>query len=240
MRAIFLADAHLRHSDDANYRLLLHFLDEQRGRTDLLCILGDLFDFRVGLPSLEFPEQEAVLDALATLSRSGTRLVYLEGNHDFHLGAVFAGRIGCELYRGPVTLEVDGMRLFLCHGDLVNRADWRYRLLYLLLRNPVTPLAAGLVPAGVLHRIRSSLQRSSQRRYRHDRVRWDYTAIIRSFAATIRAGGCDALVLGHFHQPLLEQRDGFTLLSLGDWIEHFSYGQLENGSFSLSSYASSR
>lgn len=240
MRAIFLADAHLHHPDDANYRLLLHFLDEQRGRTDLLCILGDLFDFRVGLPSLEFPEQEAVLDALAALSRSGTRLIYLEGNHDFHLGAVFAGRIGCELYRGPVTLEVDGTRLYLCHGDLVNRADWRYRLLHLLLRNRLTPLVAGLAPTGLLHRLRRRLQHTSRNRYRHDRIRWDHTAIIRSFAASVREAGCDALVLGHFHQPLLERYDGFTLLSLGDWIGHFSYGQLENGSFLLSSYASTR
>lgn len=239
MRAIFLADAHLHHPDDANYRLLLQFLDEQRGRTDLLCILGDLFDFRVGLPSLDFPEHEPMLAALAALSRSGTRLVYLEGNHDFHLGAAFAARIGCELHRGPVVLEVGGMRLHLCHGDLVNRADWRYRLLHLLLRNPVTPLVAGLAPTGLLHRIRGRLQRTSRNRYRHDRVRWDYTAIIRAFAAAIRDGGCDALVLGHFHQPFLEERDGFTLLSLGDWIGHFSYGQLENGSFSLSSYASS-
>lgn len=236
MRTIFLADAHLHNPADTNYRLLLRFLEELQGKTDLLCILGDLFDFRVGLPALTFPEQEPVLDALARLSRSGTRLIYLEGNHDFHLGADFAERIGAELHGGPVALELHGKRLLLCHGDLVNPADWRYRLLYSALRNRVTVLAGRLVPAALVQGVRRRLQRTSRSRYSGDRVRWNYREIIRAYGKAVRQQGFDAVVLGHFHLPLIEQHDHFTLLALGDWIGQFSYGELHDGRFTLSTY----
>jgi UDP-2,3-diacylglucosamine hydrolase len=44
-------------------------------------------------------------------------------------------------------------------------------------------------------------------------------------------------VLGHFHLPFIDSDESFTLLSLGDWIGHFSYGQLDDGQFSLCSFS---
>ena len=48
MRALFLADAHLRKPSDPNYRMLLTFLEEQCGKTDILVLLGDIFEFWIG------------------------------------------------------------------------------------------------------------------------------------------------------------------------------------------------
>lgn len=236
MRTIFLADAHLHDPADLNYRLLLRFLDELQGQVDILCILGDLFDFRVGLPALPFSEQEPVLEALARLSRAGTRLIYLEGNHDFHLGAGFAARIGAELYTRPVVVEIQAKRLLLCHGDLINPADWRYRLLYLTLHNRAAALAGRMLPAVLVQGLRRRLQHTSRSRYSRNRVRWDSQEIITAYGNSVRQQGYDAVVLGHFHQPLLNQQYQFTLLALGDWIDQFSYGELQDGVFSLSTY----
>ncbi len=35
---------------------------------------------------------------------------------------------------------------------------------------------------------------------------------------------------------LLDQQDDFTLVSLGDWISHYSYAELVDGSFRLLTY----
>lgn len=236
MRTIFLADAHLRAPDDDNYRLLLRFLEELRGTTDTLCILGDLFDFRIGLPQLSFAEHEPMLAALARLRASGTRLIYLEGNHDFQLGPSFAERIGAELHVRPVVVALQGKRVLLCHGDLVNHADWRYRLLYHTVRNQVLLWSGRLLPASVIQRIRQRLQRSSGGRYADNTARWDYRRIISDYASRIRSQRVDAVVLGHFHLPLLEQDGDFTLLAVGDWIGQFSYGELRDGVFFLTNY----
>lgn len=236
MRTIFFADAHLQHPEDANYRLLLDFIQSLQGTIDTLCILGDLFDFRVGLPALTFPEQEPILKALKELHASGTRLVYLEGNHDFHLGADLAARLGAEIYPGPVQLELQGKQVCLCHGDLINKADWRYRLLHRTLRNSMTLRVGRLLPATVVLGVRRKLQQSSKQRYSMDRKRWDYSSIIREYAESIRAKGSDALVLGHFHQPFSVYEDDFTLISLGDWISDHSYAELVDGALRLLTY----
>lgn len=236
MRAIFLSDAHLQQPGDTNYRLLLDFLSSLHGTVDTLCILGDLFDFRVGLPGLCFPEHEPLLQALQELVRSGTRLIYLEGNHDFHLQEELGRRLGAEVYPGPVTLELHGLRIRLCHGDLINKADWRYRLLHRLLRHPLTFRVARLLPQSAIAQLRHKLQRTSKGRYRQDRSRWDYRAIIRSYATSIRCQGYDALLLGHFHLPFIEHQKPFTLVSLGDWISQFSYAELSEGRLKLLTY----
>ena len=44
MKAVFLADAHLKNADDNSYLVLMHFL-ETLMPVDRLFILGDFFDF---------------------------------------------------------------------------------------------------------------------------------------------------------------------------------------------------
>ena len=236
MRTVFIADAHLNQPEDENYRKMLTFIRSLQGQTDTLCILGDLFDFRVGLPTITFPEHDPLLDALAALQQGGTRLIYLEGNHDFRLGVGLARRIGAEIYPDSLLLEHQGRRLFLCHGDLTNHADWSYRLLRRILRSPITESFARLLPGSVILRTRYRLQRNSKKRYPQQRNRWDYPTLVRRFADTVAHIGCDALVLGHFHQPLFEQHGPVTIVSLGDWISQYQYAELVDGQFRMVSF----
>ncbi len=238
MRTIFLADAHLTSPEDTNYRLLLAFLRGLEGDAETLFIMGDLMDFWVGFPSQPFRQYDLLLDALRRLKRSGCRLVYFEGNHDFHLGPVFRERLGVEVHTGPYVHVVQGKRLFLCHGDQINRADHGYRLLRLILRNRITGALTGHFPPALAQRVRDRLQKSSRAGYRAKAVRWDYRRIIRDFARSVRELGCDGLVTGHFHLAFVEEMGGkpFTILSLGDWMDQYTYGELESGKLCLRTY----
>jgi len=241
MRTIFLADAHLVSPDDPNYRLLLRFLRELEGNTETLFIMGDLFDFWLGFPSNPFRQFDEILAALQSLVRSGCRLVYFEGNHDFHLGQIFRQQLGVEVHSGPAVVSVQGRRLFLCHGDQINRHDHGYRVLRLLLHNPLVAALVKVVPPSLALSIRERLQRASRAGYRAKLLRWDYRAIIRSFARTVRAKGCDGLVTGHFHLAYCEQLDDppFSILSLGEWMAQCTYGEISAGELSLHSYQAS-
>jgi len=238
MRTIFLADAHLVSPDEQNYRLLLRFLRELEGNTETLFIMGDLFDFWLGFPSHPFHQYDAVLDALQSLVRGGCRLVYFEGNHDFHLGSVFRERLGAEIHTGPAVVTLQGRRLFLCHGDQINRHDQGYRLLRLLLHNPLAARLVSLVPPSLALRVRTRLQRASRAGYVTKLQRWDYREIIRSFARSVREKGCDGLVTGHFHLAFCERLDDppFVILSLGDWMDQFTYGEISSGTLALHTY----
>jgi UDP-2,3-diacylglucosamine hydrolase len=241
MRTIFIADAHLVSPTDQNYRLLLQFLRELEGNTETLFIMGDLFDFWLGFPSNPLRQFDEVLVALQSLMRSGCRLVYFEGNHDFHVGAIFSQRLGAEIHTGPAIITVQRRRLFLCHGDQINHRDRGYRMLRLLLHNRLTAVAVNYVPPSIALRIRARLQLASRAGYQSKLQRWNYREIIRTFARTIREQGCDGLVTGHFHMPFSEKLDGsqFAILSLGDWMEQFTYGEMVAGTLSLQTYQGS-
>lgn len=238
MRTIFLADAHLGAPSEPNYRLLMRFLRELEGNTQTLFIMGDLFDFWLGFPSNPFSQYDEVLLALQSLVNSGCHLVYFEGNHDFHMGPFFRQRLGADVHSGPDIMTVQGRKLFLCHGDQINRADYGYRFLRLLLHNSVIAGAIRYAPPAVAFRIREYLQRNSRASYQVKDQRWNYRDIIRAFACSAREQGCDGLVSGHFHVALCEELDGspFTVLSLGDWIEQFTYGEMVSGKLYLKTY----
>lgn len=238
MRTIFLADAHLALPTDRNYRLLLQFLHGLEGNTETLFIMGDLFDFWLGFPSNPFRQYDDVLNALSALKRSGCRLVYFEGNHDFHMGTIFSERLGAQIHTGPTVLTLQGIRIFLCHGDQINVADRGYRFLRRLLHNRLVAAAVNHFPPSLAMTIKERLQHTSRAGYGAKLAKWDYRRIIREFAQTVRKQGCDGLVTGHFHMAFREElaEAPFTILSLGDWMEQFTYGEMVNGELLLKNY----
>lgn len=236
MRAIFIADAHLRHEADENYRLLMEFLAELRGKIDTLYILGDLFEFWIGYRTVPFTHYLPILERLRELAASGVAIVYLEGNHDFHMGPFFSETLGARLHPGPTVAEIEGKRVYLCHGDEVNRRDYPYRLLRFILHSPLTKAATRVVPPAVASWIAERMSRQSRSNHGSRQNRWDYPALLRAFAAERFREGVDVVVSGHFHTPFLDASDGKTLLSLGDWLTHYTYGEWRDGVVSLQRY----
>jgi UDP-2,3-diacylglucosamine hydrolase len=238
MRAIFIADAHLASPEALNFRLLLRFLGELEGKLDTLYIVGDLFDFWLGFPSHPFTQYDPVLDALERLVLRGCKLVYYEGNHDFHLGDIFSQRLHAEIHSGPSIESVQGKRLYICHGDQINREDHGYRLLRFLLRTRMVAAGVRHFPPAWAEKIRKVLQKRSQAGYSVKSSRWDYRHILLDFAGIVQKLGCDGLVAGHFHLALQENVPDpvFTLLSLGDWMGQFTYGEMIDGKLRLMTY----
>lgn len=241
MRKIFIADAHLRLPTDENYLRLLHFLETLEGGTGTLFILGDLFEFWIGYPSVAFPHYVPVIEALRRLRTAGTEIVYLEGNHDFHMGPVFADDLGARIHTGPATLALDGKKVCLCHGDQINRRDYGYRLLRSILHSGLIRGLTRVVPPTGAAAIARYLGGKSRAHHGARRHRWDFASLVRHYAAERFADGCDVVVTGHFHLPLFETTYDDAgreqvLLSLGDWITHYTYGEMLAGSISLKTF----
>ena len=237
MRAVFLADAHLLDPDEANYRTLLAFLAEQEGRTDLLVLLGDICEFLVGYPRNVFPPYVPLMAALDRLQRSGTQLIYVEGNHDFHLEPGFRNRFPCQVLPDGGTIEVDGERILLAHGDLGDSANHGYRLMRGVLRSPLVRLLIRLLPVAATWWIGERWSRSSRCRRNDESRHRPARDILITFARTRLRQGHRAIVTGHFHQPFHEHLAEGELIALGDWITQYSYAVWENGGFRLERYA---
>jgi UDP-2,3-diacylglucosamine hydrolase len=236
MRDIFLADAHLRAPDDPPYRRLLAFLAEQRGQLRTLYLLGDIFDFWLGFRHTVYAPYVPLLAALRELRQAGTDLVYVEGNHDFHMGPYFTGELGCRVLPDGGEVEIDGVRVYLAHGDLVNGADRGYRRLRRLLRSSLVRNLAQVVHPDWTWGIYRWLEDRSSAGKPAKIERRLPLELLRLHAAGHFATGCQAVVTGHFHIPHHETTAAGTLLSLGGWLEHSAYAVWEDGHFTPAVY----
>jgi UDP-2,3-diacylglucosamine hydrolase len=236
MHAIFIADAHLKKPEDNNYRIMLRFLEGLPGKTDMLVIAGDFFEFWLGDSPLPFPHYRKVLETLETVTASGVKLVFIEGNHDFHLKRYFQRVFAADVFPESAALTLDEKRIFICHGDSINQADYGYRALRLLFRNPFTRLLTRVIPSSVPALIAEKLGNHSKGKHAATASKWDGKQLARIFAANRFANGYDVVVTAHYHDPFMEQSGEKILLSLGDWITQFSYGEWIDGELTLKTY----
>lgn len=236
MKDIFLADAHLLDPADENYRRLLAFLDRLQGETRTLFLLGDIFEFWVGYRHTVFTPYVPFLEALRRLHEAGTQIVYVEGNHDFHLGPYFEKNLSCNILPDGGEVTLDGRRIFIAHGDQVNPGDHGYRILRRFLRSRFFHGFKSLMPPDWVWKIARWSSRQSHKSRPIKQDRWSPRVLLTEHARRLFAAGYPVVVTAHFHAPWIEHSGEGTIISLGDWIEQFSYAVHEDGEFRLETY----
>jgi len=231
VKAIFLSDAHIRDHEDPNLPPLLAFLDSLCGEVERLYVVGDLFDTWFAFPRAVFDEYVPILGALERLHRSGVRIIYVTGNHDFEMGRFFTHILQAEVHESEFTLEADGRRAYVAHGDMVNPYDRKYRRLRRILRCRFTRWLGRSLPPSWVWRI--------ARRMSHDFTgeeiarKMPLKEIFDDFARAKLAAGYDTVILGHLHVPSLASREGRVYANLGEWMNQRSFLRWENGQLSL-------
>ena len=117
---VVVSDIHLHRPDDERGQLLLRVLEQVKmGQVEYLVLLGDIFDFCLGSHPYFQRKFELIGAALSDVARSGTRVIYVEGNHEFRLRdlpwegvhIVENGTHSFELSEGP--------KIQLAHGDMI-------------------------------------------------------------------------------------------------------------------------
>jgi len=233
--AVFISDVHLHGVDDPRTAPFAEFLLSFKGKFDVMCIVGDLFDFYYGFKSVVYWQHLPALAAFHELKKSGMRLVFIEGNHEFRIAEAMRGAFGMETHVSEGEVRVAGKRILLCHGDLADPKDYGYRFLHWALRNPVTAAAASLAPPSLALAV-ARLVSDQSRAYaggRGERL----TTLFREKAKRAIREGFDAAIFGHSHWPVLETvevpgRSG-TFANCGDWVENFTYLTFDGTTFTL-------
>ena len=234
----FLSDAHLgvesAAEEGARTARLHDFLNSLPGRATSLYIVGDLFDFwfeyRTAIPRRHFP----TLAVLQRLRASGLDIAYLNGNHDFWLGTFFRDTLGIRTLDGVASLETQGRKLWLHHGDGLVGGDLGYRALRAVLRS-----RAAIALYGCLHPdLGLPLARAVSRWSRRSRgeLPLEPQRLWREIAEPRFREGYDGVLIGHFHQTYERREPGREFFILGDWIDRFSYAELTDGRLELKTW----
>lgn len=238
-RAIFLADAHLN-QDDIHTRRFLELVSQAAAEQVPLFLLGDIFDLWFGAPVLTFAFQRPIVDRLRELRKGGLHMYYVEGNRDFYLKKDHEGTTFDAVSEGDMRAGVGEKRLYLSHGDTVNRADFAYRFWKGISKSRLANEAVAHLPASlvlpVAERIERNLKRSN-RRYKGSFPEKD----CREFAMRLFDRGVDFVLLGHFHQERMMRfsvgKATKVLAVLPSWKDQWRYFHLSaDGSFGFRTY----
>ncbi len=235
MKILFLSDVHLGSgldSDEKRKDKLLTFLREQGSSFDKIIFNGDLFDFWFEYKHVMPKEYFDVLIVLQELVRSGVKIVYVAGNHDFWMKDFFPEKMNIPIYKDEYTFTVEGKKFWIYHGDGISKKDRGYRLMKKIFRSRINIFLYGLMHPDWGIALAKAVSKLSRKRSRnkvlHDEE--DY----REYAAEIVKRGYDYVVLGHRHKPEeTEMANGARYVNLGDWLTHFTYAVFENGSLHL-------
>jgi UDP-2,3-diacylglucosamine hydrolase len=241
MRAIFIADAHLKSPLDGGYQKCMHFFDGLHGKAagaqkkklaetnvksneiDMLVIAGDFFDFWFERRGRVYPEFEPVVKNIARLRNEGVRICIC----------------GIEVYPDEMELLLDGLRIYVSHGDTVDRENRRYLALRRFLRSAFVYRLQKAAPLSLLFSIARASSGISREMAAADQTKLVNTMGL--FAGEKFDEGFDAIILGHSHAELLNKtrKNGQQRIfaTLGDWITRYTYLEYEQGVFSLKRFS---
>lgn len=220
-RAVWISDTHLG-SRDCKAELLLGFIRSLR--CDTLYLLGDIVDLWAMKRQVYWPDShQRVLDAILDLSRQGTRVIFIPGNHDMPLrNYAHEHLFGVEIYQRFVHQTADGKRLLLLHGDEFDAAT-RYNRLYHLIGDAAYDLLLWLNHWSHLwRRLRGKPYWSlaGWLKGHVGKARDAIAAFEEAAAAAAREYPADGIVCGHIHQPKLRCIDDTLYFNDGDWVEN--------------------
>jgi UDP-2,3-diacylglucosamine hydrolase len=224
-RAVFLSDSHLN-QDDRNSQAFLSLADAAAAGNVNQFLLGDVFDLWFGSPGLTFGFQRPIIDHQRELRRAGLRLYYVEGNRDFFVKKDHEGTTFDAVSEGEMRAAVGEKRLYLAHGDTVNRADFAYRFWKGISKSRIAYGGVARLPSSVILPMADWIERKlkrSNRRYKGSFPERE----AREFSLRLFRQGVDFVVLGHFHQEKLmrfAQEGGSKVLAvLPSWKEGWRY-----------------
>jgi UDP-2,3-diacylglucosamine hydrolase len=226
MKAVFFSDAHLNRRDQEKKDLILSFIRSACSDADMVVILGDLFEFYHGYDGHIFPWYKETVDALRELSAKGTRVFFVEGNHEFRMGSYFETYTGGTAVK-ELGLTMDGKKVFLCHGDEIENLNLARALRSRLSYGIMDFLGPGLTwkvaaVAGLF------LSKNKKKKGYNERV----LSAFRKYAGKKFGEGYDVVILGHSHMAdKVDEETGKrkkVYLNTGDFGERQTYVEYES------------
>jgi UDP-2,3-diacylglucosamine pyrophosphatase LpxH len=229
IEALFISDVHLG-SKGCNADKLLQTLKMYQPKN--LFIVGDFIDGWL-LKKRHYWTQDYtnVIRKILSLSKKGTNVVYITGNHDEFLRdyspSDFEGNI-------KIVDEFIWNDYYITHGDLydsVMNLKWLAHL-----------GSAGYEMSITLDRFLKKLgHKRSISKWAKDSVKGAVkfiTAFENQLVYQAKKRNCKGVICGHIHKPENTIIDDIHYLNCGDWIENNSYIIYDNKEFTSMTFSS--
>ena len=193
-KIIFIADAHLVDAPDSSDGFF-EFLKKIGESEYQIVFLGDIFELWIAFDAYETEIHKRFL-AWCRAEKTKRRIGFIEGNHEFYVSSRYADAFTWSTDRSRL---ISNGKVCVMHGDTINEDDIGYRLLRLILRNPLSrflvwlfgPLAGKVLS----EKIRLSLKGKNLKHKKNFPEKY-----IGRLADRMETDQIPLCLLGHFHQ----------------------------------------
>jgi len=222
-RSIWISDVHLGTSA-AKAESLCDFLKYNHCET--LYLVGDIVDGWRMKNRAYWPQQHInVVRRILTLSKRGTKVVYITGNHDEFLRRYSGMSFGnIHLVDEYIHRSANGKKYWVVHGDAFDALVFNKKWLVVIGDIAYESLLKINVWYNSVRRL-LGMEYWSLSSYLKNKVRKKFN-IIANYEATL-ANECikrdlDGVICGHIHHSQLKEIRGIQYGNCGDWVESCS------------------
>jgi UDP-2,3-diacylglucosamine hydrolase len=223
----------------AREREIVRWLEHIRADAQVLCLVGDLFDFWLEYRKVVPRGFVRFLGKLSELSDSGVEILIFPGNHDMWMGDYLPQEINAKLFRKPLelTVSLDSVAIspnqkhqfFISHGDGLGPGDYQYKVLKRVFENRLTTWAFKhlLHPNFALRLAHAWAGNSWQKHEKEGQAPFygeEKEWLLHYAKAQQQTKHHDYYIFGHRHIELdFRIAANSRMLILGDWITLFTY-----------------
>lgn len=240
----FLSDFHLGAPNHAasleREKRVVQFLHEKASSAAEIFIVGDMFDFWYEYRQVVPKGYVRLLGTLAQLTDAGIPIHFFVGNHDMWMRTYLQEELNIPVYFEPKEFDRNGLRLLIGHGDGLGPGDHGYKRLKKIFRNPVCQWLFGILPPVAGMGIANSMSRRSRAQtgttedtFLGEEREW----LVQYCREKMKTTHYDYYIFGHRHLPIdFDLGNNSRYINLGDWINYYTYAELDGQQLRLLSY----
>ena len=234
MKPRFVSDIHLSEKRPDLTNAFKVFLNESKEACTHLFILGDLFEIWIGDDDDNLFHKD-IKTTLSEFVLDGPEVFFMHGNRDFLIGKAFANEVGISIISDPYSLDINGLKTILSHGDFLCTDDSDY----IEFRNNVRSeewqkdfLAKSIDERNEI----ANLLRSESKNATSEKSLEITDANLETVNNFIQENNPDIFIHGHTHRPKIHQHNLTKRVVLGDWDKYGWYLSIEENSLNLKEF----
>lgn len=245
MKFSAISDIHVKSTGDEAEALLLAFLrNSDVQSSDVIFLLGDIFDLMIGPHSQYFSRFQNYFTEIRHLLKMGKKICYIEGNHDFHIVNLYKKFFKVHSDLDPTLFNIkssfifndNNKAIYFCHGDDIELNNPKYKVYKSIVTSrPLTYYANNLMPHFLIKNIGEySSAKSRNRNNKRYSKEADLTPVRDNFRASAehfaKNNPVQMIVCGHSHV-----KDYFTFPTGLEYVNNGyaqhtkTYISIENG-----------
>ncbi len=215
-KIFIISDIHLKRKDP-RAKALADFINSADAH---VVLLGDIFDIWIGRNKEfedDFSEIISVFESQA--KKNERKIIYIEGNHDFHL--VWLEDLGIGRFT-EAYITINKQKFFFSHGDLYSGelSHMVYRRAVLRTEKLFRAVANGYLEKAI-NRVGEFLSYISYKRNSHPalkgkRMKIAINMLEKAFAIA-EEKKAEVVIFGHCHIPMVIKSQGKTYANSGFW-----------------------